>query len=141
MPRKRLPTAPDPAQEPVPAEILDQFVQPGALTAQDVEAAMRRFKKALIERALGAELSHHLGYRPEERSPRRAPIPVIERALRRCSPTGRWRIEVPRDLEGSFEPLLVPKHERRFTGVRRQDRGVDGRGQRRHRRGISDPLH
>ena len=26
------------------------------------------------------------------------------------------RIEVPRDGEGSFEPVLIPKHERRFTG-------------------------
>jgi transposase-like protein len=29
---------------------------------------------------------------------------------------GPLRIEVPRDREGSFEPLLIPKHERRFTG-------------------------
>jgi hypothetical protein len=33
-----------------------------ALTAQDIDAAMRRFKKALIERALGAELTQHQGY-------------------------------------------------------------------------------
>jgi uncharacterized protein involved in type VI secretion and phage assembly len=29
---------------------------------------------------------------------------------------GPVRIDVPRDREGSFEPLLIPKHERRFTG-------------------------
>jgi transposase-like protein len=29
---------------------------------------------------------------------------------------GALRIEVPRDRDGSFEPLLIPKHERRFTG-------------------------
>jgi len=29
---------------------------------------------------------------------------------------GPVRIEVPRGREGSFEPLLIPKHERRFTG-------------------------
>ena len=29
---------------------------------------------------------------------------------------GPVRIEVPRDREGSFEPVLIPKHERRFTG-------------------------
>ncbi len=28
---------------------------------------------------------------------------------------GPLRIEVPRDRQGSFEPLLIPKHERRFT--------------------------
>ena len=29
---------------------------------------------------------------------------------------GPLRIEVPRDRAGSFEPILIPKHERRFTG-------------------------
>ena len=29
---------------------------------------------------------------------------------------GPLRIDVPRDREGSFEPLLIPNHERRFTG-------------------------
>src|SRR5689334_7434543 len=29
---------------------------------------------------------------------------------------GPLRIEVPRDRAGSFEPLLIPEHERRFTG-------------------------
>jgi putative transposase len=32
------------------------------MTAESVEAVMRRFKKAIIERALGAEMTHHLGY-------------------------------------------------------------------------------
>jgi putative transposase len=30
---------------------------------------------------------------------------------------GPVRIEVPRDRDGSFEPQLIPKHERRFTGL------------------------
>jgi transposase-like protein len=48
----------------VPAEILDQFVRQGPLTAEELDAAVRRVKKALIERALGGELTHHLGYPP-----------------------------------------------------------------------------
>ena len=32
---------------------MDQFVDDGPLTAQDIEAAMRRFKKAVVERMLG----------------------------------------------------------------------------------------
>ena len=75
------------------------------------------FKKALIERALGAELSHHLGYPPGAAKPEEA-------ANHRNGSSGKTvltddgplRIEVPRDREGSFEPLLIPKHERRFTG-------------------------
>ena len=45
----------------IPPELLDQLVK-GPMTAAAVEDASRAFKKALIERALGAEMSHHLGY-------------------------------------------------------------------------------
>lgn len=39
------------------------------MSAEAVNAASMAFKKALIERALGAELSHHLGYRPGAEKP------------------------------------------------------------------------
>jgi putative transposase len=29
---------------------------------------------------------------------------------------GPLRVEIPRDRDGSFNPILIPKHERRFTG-------------------------
>jgi putative transposase len=45
----------------IPKELIDQFVT-GPMSAAAVNAASVAFKKALIERALGAELSHHLGY-------------------------------------------------------------------------------
>src|SRR5574338_1330592 len=47
----------------VPKELIDQFVT-GPMTAEAVQDISMAFKKALIERALGAELSHHLGYPP-----------------------------------------------------------------------------
>ena len=48
----------------IPKEVLDQIVADGPLTAQQVNATMMALKKAIIERALGGELSHHLGYPP-----------------------------------------------------------------------------
>ena len=61
----------------IPKEVIDQFVS-GPMSAEAVQATSMAFKKALIERALGGELSHHLGYppgadRPEEaqQSPQR----------------------------------------------------------------------
>ena len=56
----------------IPDELIDQFVT-GPMTAEAVNDISMAFKRALIERALGAELSHHLGYRhgaakPEEAS-------------------------------------------------------------------------
>jgi putative transposase len=100
----------------IPKELLDQFVQ-GPMTAEAIQDVSMAFKKALIERALGGELSHHLGYAPGGDKPATADN-------HRNGSTGKTvltedgplRIEVPRDREGSFEPLLIPKHERRFTG-------------------------
>ena len=45
----------------IPKELLDQFVT-GPMTGEAVNAASMAFKKALIERAMEAELGHHLGY-------------------------------------------------------------------------------
>jgi len=100
----------------IPKELIDQFVN-GPMSAEAVNSASMAFKKALIERALGAELTHHLGYAPGADKP-------IDASNHRNGATcktvltedGPLRIEVPRDRAGSFEPLLIPKHERRFTG-------------------------
>ena len=100
----------------IPQELLDQFVQ-GPMTAESIQDVTMALKKALIERALGGELSHHLGYLPGGDKP-------AEAGNHRNGSTGKTvltedgplRIEVPRDRQGSFEPLLIPKHERRFTG-------------------------
>ena len=100
----------------IPKELIDQFVT-GPMTAEAVNAASLAFKKALIERALGAELSHHLGYKPGDSKP----VPAKNQrngvsAKTVLTDEGSVRIEVPRDRDGTFEPILIPKHERRFTG-------------------------
>jgi len=100
----------------IPQELLDQIAQ-GATTAEAIQDVTMALKKALIERALGGELSHHLGYAPGGDKPAQA-------GNHRNGSTGKTvltedgplRIDVPRDRQGSFEPLLIPKHERRFTG-------------------------
>lgn len=87
------------------------------MTAEQINATTMALKKALIERALGAELSYHLGYPPGAARPEDA---VNQRngksAKTVLTQDGPLRIEVPRDRAGSFEPILIPKHERRFTG-------------------------
>jgi transposase-like protein len=100
----------------IPAELLDQFVK-GPMTAEAVQDLSMAFKKALIERALGAELGHHLGYpaggeRPEDATNQR------NGKSRKTVLTddGPLRVDIPRDRDGSFAPILIPKHERRFTG-------------------------
>jgi putative transposase len=100
----------------IPKELIDQFVT-GPMTGEAVNAASMAFKKALIERAMGAELGHHLGYPSGAAKPDAA-------ANQRNGTTGKTvltgegplRLDIPRDRDGSFNPVLIAKHERRFTG-------------------------
>lgn len=102
----------------IPKELLDQIAGPaGPMTGEQINAATTALKKALIERALGGELSHHLGYPPGgERPDGLGNQRNGTSAKTVLTDDGPLRIEVPRDRAGSFEPLLIPKHERRFTG-------------------------
>ena len=114
MPRK--PKTPPVELPAIPAELLEQFGN-GPMTAESINAATMALKKALIERALGGEMNHHLGYS----SGAAKPAAVTNQRNGKGAKTvltedGPIRIEVPRDRDGSFEPLLIPKHERRFTG-------------------------
>ena len=100
----------------IPKQLVDLFLT-GPMTGEAINEAGAAFKKALIEASLNAELSHHLGYeagaeRPESVSNHRNGG-TSKTVL---SGDGKLRIETPRDRDGSFEPLLVPKHARRFTG-------------------------
>ena len=114
--KTRNPMPVDPSLPDIPKEFLDQFVT-GPMTAEGVEAVMAKLKKAVIERALGAEMSHHLGYAPGAAKPEDA-------ANHRNGSSGKTvltdggplRIDIPRDRQGAFEPKLIGKHERRFAG-------------------------
>jgi putative transposase len=100
----------------IPKELIDAFCT-GPMTGEAVNAASMAFKKALIERALGGELSHHLGYGLGDAKPEGASNQRNGGSGKTVmTGEGPLRIEVPRDREGGFEPLLIGRHERRFTG-------------------------
>src|SRR5687768_9366654 len=116
MRRKRKSLTPDAPLAPVPSEILDQFVRQGPISPEELDAAVRRFKKAIIERALGGELTHHLGYpaggaKPDDTTNHRNGTG----GKTVLTDDGPLTIDVPRDRDGTFEPRLIAKHERRFT--------------------------
>jgi putative transposase len=112
-PKKNVPETP--ALEIKP-ELLDELVK-GPMTPEQFEAMFQGLKKAIVERALGAELTHHLGYAKREEPPAdqsnhrngTSPKTVL-------TDTGPLNLAIPRDREGSFEPQLIPKGERRFKG-------------------------
>src|ERR1041385_3459324 len=78
-------------------------------TPEDLDALFRRMKKALAERILGAELTHHLGYAPGDAKP-------PEQANHRNGTTPKTvlpdddtvPLETRRDRAGTLEPQLVP---------------------------------
>src|SRR5690606_29068565 len=97
-------------------QMLDELVT-GPMTPEAVQDTFMLLKKAIIERALGAELGHHLGYgmgeeRPEQSTNQRNG----SSAKTVLTDAGPVRLDIPRDRDGSFAPILIPKHERRFTG-------------------------
>ena len=115
MPRKKKELPPTPALD-VDPELLDQLVK-GPMSPLEFESMFRGLKKAIVERALGAELSHHLGYPKGE-----APPPEQSNCRNGTTPKtvltedGPLALAIPRDRDGSFEPRLIAKGERRFTG-------------------------
>ena len=106
----------DVAKQPsVPKGLVEHFLT-GPMTGAAIDAAGVAFKKALVEAALNAELSHHLGYaagsdKPDQMTNHRNGS-TSKMVL---TGDGSVQIETPRDREGRFEPLLLPKHARRFT--------------------------
>jgi len=99
----------------IPRELVDQFLT-GPMSGEAINAASLAFKQALIEASLTAELSHHLGYAPGAERPEAVTNQrngVTAKTV--LTGDGKLRIETPRDRDGSFEPVLVPKHARRFT--------------------------
>jgi len=99
----------------IPKELVAQFLT-GPMTGEAINAAGIAFKQALIEASLNAELNHHLGYPPGAEKPEGSTNHrngVTAKTV--LTGDGKLRIETPRDRDGSFEPVLLPKHARRFT--------------------------
>ena len=78
---------------------------------------LKQLTKAVLERALKAELSHHLGYEkhsPEGKNSGNARNGISKKTLK--GEFGTLPIEVPRDRQSSFEPKIVAKGQTRFDG-------------------------
>jgi transposase-like protein len=99
-------------------EALAREMAKGVKTEADLEAVTRTLTKTLIETALKAEMTDHLGCEAHDptgagsgnsRNGRNAKTVV--------SKTGPLEIETPRDRNGDFEPQLVRKRQRRVTVI------------------------
>src|ERR671916_239436 len=104
MPRRKEPRIPD--------AILDQLLA-GAdpKTAFDPNGLLDDLKKALAERALNAEMDHHLageGGAGNSRNGYGRKTVVTD--------TSKLDLQIPRDRQASFDPQLIAKYQRRFPG-------------------------
>lgn len=96
----------------IPSALLDQLLAGGdAAAALQQGGLLDSLKKALAERALNAEMDHHLGQDGQAGNSRNG---YGHKTV--ATDTGKIEIEVPRDRQGSFDPQLIAKYQRRFPG-------------------------
>jgi putative transposase len=96
-------------------ELLKDYKNPEDLLGED--GLFKALKKALIERAMSAELTEHLGYEPHEEKGRKSGNSRNGHGRKRITgEDGNMTITVPRDREASFEPQIIKKGQRRFDG-------------------------
>lgn len=121
----------DPDSPDLPDELIDELLA-GARRPEEIvgpDGLLQRLTKRLVERAMAAELSEHLGYAHGQ-----APPGGVGNARNGTTAKtihtghGSVRIAQPRDRGGSFEPQIVPKHKRRFDGFDDKIIALYGRG-------------
>jgi putative transposase len=112
-------------------ELIDELLA-GARTPEEIagpDGLLQRLTKRLVERAMAAELTDHLGYEHGQ-----APPGGVGNARNGTTPKtihtehGSVRVDQPRDRTGSFEPRIVAKHHRRFDGFDERIIAMYGRG-------------
>lgn len=109
------------------AEVLAKSIAGQATTMEELNGVMKTLMKSALEQMLGAELTVHL--REEQAALDTTASPAEETPPRRgrnrrngTTPksiqgdSGKLALDVPRDRHGTFEPQLVPKHQRRLAG-------------------------
>ena len=100
-------------------ELLDQLLEdyegPGDMFGTG--GLLDSLKAKLVERALRGEMTAHLGYEKNGQRPENSGNARNGSTKKRVkTESGEMEIEVPRDRDASFEPLLVPKGVRRLEG-------------------------
>lgn len=116
-------------------ELLEDYQGPEAILGQ--EGLLKQLTKRLVERALQAELSHHLEHEQLQVNPDLAvtePEPLERNSRNGYSAKtvqgelGQIPLQVPRDRQSTFKPVLVPKGQRRLAGLEEKIIALYARG-------------
>ena len=100
-------------KEEVIDELLKDYRNPEDLIGES--GLLKQLTKALIERALRGELTHHLGYEKNKDAVGSNRRNGSSRKTLKGD-FGELEIAAPRDREGGFEPRIVEKNQTRWTG-------------------------
>jgi transposase-like protein len=99
-------------------QALDLLLEGGADLSKALKKGglIKQLSKAILERALSAEMEEHLGYSRYSRSEAdNARNGSYSKNL--ITDNGLTELTIPRDREGSFEPIIVPKKQNRIEGL------------------------
>ena len=108
-----------PSDRRISDEVIDELLA-GAATEEEIAGPgglLAQLTKRLVERAMEVELTEHLGYEPHCEPPGgagNARNGTTPKTL--VTEHGKVPIDAPRDRDGSFEPKIVRKRQRRFVG-------------------------
>ena len=111
---------PEPSAEEVAARELVRQAKEQGLSLTGPDGLLKQFTKSVLETALNEEMTEHLGHQKNRALEGREstnirngtrPKTVLTHA------TGDVEIDVPRDRDGTFEPVIVKKRQRRLTEV------------------------
>jgi putative transposase len=106
-------------QQPLSAELIDSLLS-GYKKPEDLigeHGLLKQLTKALVERALEAEMEAHLGHARSETVTNPAGNTRNGKSRKTLKGEfGNLPVEIPRDRQGSFEPQLIPKHQTRWNG-------------------------
>lgn len=97
-------------------ELLSNYKTPEDLLGKG--GIIRELKKRLIERAMAGELTSHLGYEKHAKGTSKESGNARNGTSKKtiCADGMQTEIAVSRDRKGEFEPIIIPKHDRRFDG-------------------------
>ncbi|WP_244163321.1 transposase [Paenibacillus pectinilyticus] len=113
-------------------EQLRQFIKENKLvTAQDAQNALKELFAETLQEMLEAELDAHLGYEKHDIQNKQTTNSRNGKSKKTIiSEYGEHEIEVPRDRQGEFEPVVVKKHQSTVTGIEDQIVAMYAKGQR-----------
>src|SRR5215208_7259029 len=104
---------------PITPELLDELLKdyqsPDDMFGDD--GLLQQLTKAVVERALQGELTHHLGYEKHDPAGKNSGNSRNGKSSKTVKgKRGQLHIDVPRDRASSFEPQLIKKGQTRFDG-------------------------